>query len=260
MKPRVKKATNTAIAVIPLILFFALWEYAAGAASKGILKPPSSVIIATIDAFFNPKEELLRHTLISFGRIGAGFLLSAAAGIALGLLLGTFFKGLEDVLVPFFRICEKLNPFAIIPVFMIFFGIDTREKIALIFWVCVWPIFLSTREAAKSVDHTLVRAARTMGAGRLKIFKSVIVPFVLPGVFTGLKLAIRTAFFMIVAAETYGASSGIGWYYSRKQGLYNLNLIYGSVLYITCLAILFNFVFSRLEKHFTAWKEAAFRQ
>ncbi|MDR1641094.1 MAG: ABC transporter permease [Clostridiales bacterium] len=259
MKENYKKILNTVIAIIPLIGFFLLWEYVAGQSPKGILKPPSAVIPATLDAMLNPKEELLRHSLISFGRIGMGFGLAAVAGIVLGFLLGTYFKRLERILVPFFRICEKLNPFAIIPIFMIFFGIDTKEKVALIFWVCIWPIFTSTREASKTVDQSLIRIARSMGTSRLKTFKSVIVPYVLPSVFTGLKLAVRVAFFIIVAAETYGSSSGLGWYYGRKQGLYNLNLIYGSVLYITVLAILSEFIFSKIEQRFLGWKQAAFK-
>ncbi|MDR1599082.1 MAG: ABC transporter permease [Oscillospiraceae bacterium] len=253
------KIKRVVISAIPIIAFFALWEFGARFAPKGSLKPPTSVIPATLSALFSKKERLGYQTLVSMGRIGAGFGLAAAVGNTLGFLLGTYFKRLERWLLPFFRVCEKLNPFALIPIFMIFFGIDTKEKVALVFWVCLWPILTTTQEAAKSVDVSLVRAARSMGANRFKVFRSVIFPFVLPSVFTGLKLGARVAFFMIVAAETYGSSSGLGWYYMRKNALYNLNLLYGSVLYITLLAILLNYVFTRLEKRFLTWKTAAFR-
>ncbi|MDR0818431.1 MAG: ABC transporter permease [Oscillospiraceae bacterium] len=247
------------ISLIPLLAFFVFWEIGSHYAPRGVLKPPSEIVIATLGAMFSPKEQLAYNSLISFGRIGMGFALALVVGNILGFLLGTYFQNLERLFMPFFKICEKLNPFALIPIFMIFFGIDTKEKVAGVFWACVWPIITSTQEAAKSVDPKLLRAARAMGASRAKVFFSVIFPYVLPSIFTGLKLAIRVAFFMIVAAETFGASSGLGWFYTRKQAMYNLNLVYGSVLYITGLAILLNYVFSKLEKHFLAWKEAVFR-
>jgi NitT/TauT family transport system permease protein len=201
---------------------------------------------------------LLGHTLKSLARIARGYLLAAALGITLGFLLGTYFSPLERLMLPFFRVCEKLNPFAIIPVFMIIFGIGDEEKIAVVFWAAFWPILFNTRDGAKSVDQTLTRAARTMGAGRLKLLTSVILPYTLPSVFTGLKLAIRVSFFMIIASEVVGATSGLGWYYVQQKILYKLPLVYGSILFITLLAIVFNALFSRLERRFLVWKEKSF--
>ncbi|SHH98469.1 NitT/TauT family transport system permease protein [Sporobacter termitidis DSM 10068] len=255
MKSKIKRAT---IAIIPLLAFFVLWEVGAYYAPRGVLPQPTKIVVAMLHAFVDPKEQLLFQTLESFKRIGLGFLLAGVVGNVLGFLLGTYFRSLERLFIPFFKVCEKINPFAIIPIFMILFGIGMQEKVAIVFWACIWPILTTTQEAAKNVDLKLIAATRAMGASRAKIFISVIFPYTLPDIFTGLKIAIRVAFFMIVAAETIGASSGLGWYYIRKQAMYNLNLIYGSILYITVLAILFNFLFTRLEKKFLVWKEAAF--
>jgi NitT/TauT family transport system permease protein len=253
------KYKDTIISAIPILVFFIIWQVGAKYAPRGVLKPPTDIIVATFKAFFSDKERLAYHSLVSFGRIGTGFALAVIVGNILGFLLGTYFVKLEKLVFPFFKVCEKLNPFAIIPIFMIFFGIDFKEKVAIVFWACLWPIITNTQEAAKSVDPKLIHAARAMGASRLQLFKSVIFPYVLPNIFTGIKLAVRVAFFMIVAAETFGASSGIGWYYTRKQAMYNLNMVYGSILYITLLAIGLNYVFTKIEKKFTVWKQAAFR-
>jgi NitT/TauT family transport system permease protein len=142
---------------------------------------------------------------------------------------------------------------------MIFFGIGTLEKVSIVFWASVWPIITTTRETARSLDNNLIKAVRAMGANRWELFSKVIFPFTLPNLFTGLKLAISTAFFMIVAAELVGSKDGLGWYYMSQQHTYKLDLVYGSVLFITALAILFRWLFGRLEKKFIVWKEAAFR-
>lgn len=242
---------------IAILLFFIVWEIAAGMVPRGVLSPPTKIFEALYKSATG--DILLSQTLISLQRIGMGFLLSFCIAIPVGFLLGTFFKPAEKLLLPFLRLCEKLNPFAIIPVFMILFGIGTSEKVAVVFWATQWPLLFNTLSGARSVDPQLLRSARSMGANRRTLFFKVILPYTLPSIFTGLKIAAQIAFFMIIASEVIGASTGLGWYYIHATAMYNLPLMYGIVLYITVLAIIINRVFGRLEKRFLVWKEASFR-
>ncbi|MDR0813056.1 MAG: ABC transporter permease [Oscillospiraceae bacterium] len=253
------------VAALPIIAFFLLWQLASAYVPRGVISSPVKIAQAMWKELIRVKPAmnmggltLLQHTARSLWRIAKGFALSGSVGIVFGFLLGTYFKSLEKLFLPFFQVCEKLNPFAIIPVFMIIFGIDESEKVAIVFWAAIWPILFNTHAGAKSVDPALVKAARTMGASRFKVFVGVILPSTLPSVFTGLKLAIRVAFFMIIAAELAGATSGIGWFYIQQKVAYKLALVYGSILLITLIAIIFNALFTRLEKHFLKWKEHAF--
>jgi NitT/TauT family transport system permease protein len=261
-----KLAKRFFIAAIPVAAFFLLWQLGAQFAPRGVLSSPTKIASAMWTEFLRVKPAMnmgglsfLQHTVRSLWRIAKGFALASSVGIVLGFLLGTYFKSLEELFLPFFQLCEKLNPFAIIPVFMILFGIGEKEKVAIVFWAAVWPILFNTQQGAKSVDPALADAARAMGAGRFKTFTGVILPYTLPSVFTGLKLAIRVAFFMIIAAELAGSTSGIGWFYIQQKTAYKLSLVYGSILFITLLAIAFNALFSRLERHFLTWKEGVFR-
>ncbi|MDR1908857.1 MAG: ABC transporter permease [Spirochaetaceae bacterium] len=250
---------NTLLSLIPIALFFLFWQAASYQIPRGVLSSPARIARGMYRAFTDPKGEILKHTLISLEHIGLGFLLAGIVGAAFGFLLGTFFKPLERLFIPFFHVCEKLNPFAIVPVFMFLFGIGREQKIAVVFWACVWPVLFNIQEAAKSVDLQLIRAARAMGAGRLKLFSAVILPCTLPSIFTGFRLAIRVAFFMIVMSELLGASSGLGWYYMQQTYKYKLDLMYGSILYITVLTITASFLLGLLEKHFLAWKQKTFQ-
>lgn len=239
---------------IPILLFFVFWEIGAGLVPEGVISPPTKVLhslykSATADVLF-------KETAVSLARVGLGFALSLAVAVPLGFLLGTFFKTFERFLLPFLRMCEKLNPFAIIPIFMIFFGIGTAEKVAVIFWASQWPLLFHTIAGARSVEPQLVRAARSMGATRKELFLKVILPYTLPNIFTGVEMAAQISFFMIIASEVIGASTGLGWYYTNATVRYDLPLMYGIVLYITILAIIINVVFGRLKKHFLVWKEA----
>jgi NitT/TauT family transport system permease protein len=261
-----KYSKKLLIAAIPIVAFFVLWQIGASFAPRGVLSSPTKIAAAMWTEFLRTKPAMnmggltfLQHTTRSIFRIVKGFALAGSVGIVFGFVLGTFFKPLEKLLLPFFQVCEKLNPFAIIPVFMIIFGIGEQEKVAIVFWAAIWPVLFNTQAGAKSVDASLIKAARTMGASRFKLFTGVILPYTLPSVFTGLKLGIRVAFFMIIAAELAGATSGIGWFYIQQKVAYKLALVYGSILFITLLAIIFNALFTRLEKHFLKWKEGVFK-
>ena len=241
----------------PISLFFLFWEIGGRYVPRGVLSSPGRVIHALTEVLSN--GVLLKHTGISLQRVGMGFALAGAAGLVMGFLLGSYFKRLERLFLPFFRICEKLNPFAIIPVFMILFGIGTEQKVAVIFWAAFWPILFNTQEGAKSVDPQMIRAARSMGAKRFRVFTEVILPHTGPSIFTGLKIAARVSFFMIIASEVIGSSSGLGWYYVQQTIVYKLDLVYGVILYITLLAILTNELFRLLERRFLTWKTEAFK-
>lgn len=242
---------------IAILLFFIFWEVGARLVPRGVISPPSRVVVALYESAVY--DMLLSQTLVSLQRIGMGFALSILIAIPMGFLLGTYFRPLEKLLLPFLRMCEKLNPFAIIPVFMILFGIGTAEKVAVVFWATQWPLLFNTLSGARSVDPQLVRSARSMGANRRTLFFKVIFPYTLPSIFTGLKIAAQVSFFMIIASEVVGASTGLGWYYINSTVRYNLPLMYGIVLYITVLAIIINRAFGRLEKRFLVWKEASFK-
>lgn len=239
---------------IPILLFFVFWQIGAGWVPKGVISPPTEVFTSIYRSATS--DVLLQQTGISLARVGIGFALSLAVAIPLGFLLGTFFKTFEKILLPFLRMCEKLNPFAIIPIFMIFFGIGTTEKIAIIFWAAQWPLIFNTIAGARNVDPQLIRSARSMGATRRTLFIKVILPYTLPNIFTGVEIAAQISFFMIIASEVIGASTGLGWYYINASARYDLPLMYGIVLYITVLAIIIHLVFGRLKKHFLVWKEA----
>ncbi|MDR3310854.1 MAG: ABC transporter permease [Oscillospiraceae bacterium] len=267
MNATVRKTLNflrrLVVAAIPILLFFALWEYGVRFLPKGVIAPPSRIFkamfaefIRTVPAPNTANLTILGHMAKSLNRVLRGYALALVCGLTLGFLLGTYFRPLERLMLPFFRVCEKLNPFAIIPVFMIIFGIYDKEKVAIVFWAAFWPVLFNTQEGAKNVDSQLVRAARSMGASKFKLFTGVIVPYTLPSIFTGLRLATRVAFFMIIASEVIGATSGLGWYYAQQGATHNLELRYGTILFITLLAIIFNAVFGGLEKRSLRWKEA----
>ncbi len=244
---------------LSVLLFFGFWEFASrtGLVISVVIPPPTLVVQALINSATS--GELFSHMRVSLGRAGMGFLLALVLAIPAGFVVGTYFKNVEKALLPFLRMLEKLNPFALFPVFMILFGIGNLEKTVVIFWVAQWPLLFNTAAGAKSIDINMIKSARSMGANRKTVFLKVILPWAVPNIFTGIKISAQLAFFMIIASEMMGSSQGLGWYYLSSSQAYQIPLMYGIILFITLLAVIMNVLFTKLEKHFLVWKENSFQ-
>jgi NitT/TauT family transport system permease protein len=260
MKTAIKNIRKTLFGSIAIILFFLFWEAASryGLVPKSVIPPPTKVFTALVRSA--ESGELALHMKVSLARAAFGFLLASAIAIPMGFFLGTFFKTFEKALLPFLRMLEKLNPFALFPVFMIIFGIGNLEKVAIIFWVAQWPLLFNTIAGTRSIEPSMIKSARSMGANKKTLFFKVILPAAVPGIFTGVKISAQISFFMIIASEMAGSSQGLGWYYLSSSQSYQVPLMYGIILFITVLAVIINILFSKLEKHFLVWKEAAFQE
>ncbi|MDR1082563.1 MAG: ABC transporter permease [Coriobacteriales bacterium] len=240
-----------------ILAFFALWQLVTMTQliPRSLVPPPTKVF----EVFFTNLVEgkLTDPTLFSLSNVALGLALAIAVGITLGFVVGLYLRRSERVFLPFFRICEKLNPFALFPIFIILFGIARLEKVMVVFWVSLWPLLFATVDGAHNLERPLLKSARSMGAKRGKLLFKVILPLMLPSIFSGLKLSATLAFFMIIASEMVGANNGLGWLYLVANHAYNLPLMYGIILFITLLAILINVLFSFIERRFQLWKPSA---
>ncbi len=260
MNPAIDKIKKISFGSIAIILFFVLWEAASvfEIVPKAVIPAPTKVFYAL---FISAESgEIWMHMKVSLVRAVFGFLLASVIAIPMGFLLGTFFKTFEKALLPFLRMLEKLNPFALFPVFMIIFGIGNLQKVALIFWVAQWPLLFNTIAGTRSIDPSMIKSARSMGANKKVLFLKVILPAAVPGIFTGVKISAQISFFMIIASEMAGSSQGLGWFYLSSSQSYQVPLMYGIILFITVLAVIINVLFSKLERHFLVWKETSFQE
>lgn len=240
---------------VSIIAFIILWEIAprAGWVPETFISPPS-VVLATIWELL-ADGVLTKHIGVSLGRALIGFFWAIVIGIPLGFFLGGSFKLFERIVTPVVRLLGEVNPFALFPVFIMLFGIGEISKVAMIFWVCLWPILLNTITGVKGVDPLLVKSARSMGVAGWQLFAKVILPAALPGIFHGVKMSSGVAFFMLIAAEMIGASSGLGWLVWNAQINYQIPRLFAATVTISALGLLLNFLFDKLERKVINWKE-----
>jgi NitT/TauT family transport system permease protein len=149
------------------------------------------------------------HLLASMSRVFGGFGLAVLAALPLGLLIGRIPLA-RKTLDPFFQLMRPIPVTAWLPLSMILFGLGPRSAFALVFLGAFFPILLNTIFGVKNVDPKLFEAASMLGCkGNAQFFK-VVLPAALPSIFTGLRLGLGLAWFVIVVGEMTGVPQGLG--------------------------------------------------
>jgi NitT/TauT family transport system permease protein len=149
------------------------------------------------------------HLLASMSRVYGGFGLATLAALPLGLMIGRIPLA-RATLDPFFQLMRPIPVTAWLPLSMILFGLGARSAFALVFLGAFFPILLNTIFGVKSVDAKLFEAASMLGCKGNAQFFRVVLPAALPSIFTGLRLGLGLAWFVIVVGEMTGVPQGLG--------------------------------------------------
>jgi ABC-type nitrate/sulfonate/bicarbonate transport system permease component len=172
--------------------------------------------------------ELWKHAGISLLRSYAGFVLGAAAGIAVGLpvALSGVLRGFCDPLVSLTYPVPKV---AILPILMVWLGTGDASKIAIIALSVFYPVYISAYQGALSVNPLLISAARTFGAGAFRIFLQVMIPASLPAIFVGLRVGLGLSFILLFASELVSANRGLGYLIVQAQMFQRFDIMFVAV-------------------------------
>lgn len=201
-------------AAVPL-LALALWWAATYNKVGGLIPPPSDVALELWDLAFGGiyddafSNTLLTHFVASLSRVYGGFLLAAAVGVPLGLMIGRI-PLVRALFEPTLQVLRPVPVTAWLPLAMILFGIGPRSAFFLVFLGAFYPILLNTVFGVRSVDPRLFEAASMLGASRSSMFPKVVLPASLPSIFTGLRLGLGFAWVVIVVGEMTGVPTGLG--------------------------------------------------
>jgi NitT/TauT family transport system permease protein len=239
---------------IVILFIMIVWEVlpALGLIDQFLLPRFSIVLKSLIGLVLS--GEMFKHIMTSFKRSGLGFLLAVAFSIPVGVFMG-WYKRVERIIDPLLQACRNTSTLALYPVFILFFGLGEASKISIIIWGTVWPVLLNTITGVKNIDPLLIKAARSMGVSKLKLFSKVVLPMASPSILTGLRLSAATAILMLVAAEMLGADRGLGFMIFYNQERYAIPEMFAGIITISILGVLINFFLVKLEKRLTRWKE-----
>lgn len=239
--------------IAAILLFLALWEILprTGLVNPLFIPPFSGVVTALRELYAS--GELVTHTRLSLARAFVGLGAAVLVGLPLGLLLGGWFPRIQTATEPLMELFAQANPVILAHIIIFFLGIGEAAKTFIIAWLCIWPIAFSTITGIRTVDGSLLKAARSLGLGRWQLFRRVVLPSAAPSIFTGLRLAAGYAFIMLVASEMMGGSNGIGWLIVQSQENYHITWIFAGAAVITLLAVATDSLIKLVERRVVVW-------
>jgi ABC-type nitrate/sulfonate/bicarbonate transport system permease component len=238
-----------------LLFFFGLlivWELVAqaGLINPLIVPPLSRILRVFSDLVWSGQIPL--QVAASMKRAAAGYGMAALVFIPLGILMGlsqTVYR-LFEVIVEMLR---PVPPPVMIPVAMLFFGLEDEMKIFVIFFSCAWPILLNTLDGARNVDRVLLNTARTFRLSQWKIIWTVILPAASPQIVTGLKVSLPITLILVVISEMVGSTDGIGYFILDSQRRFRVAQMYAGMLTLAILGYTLNQLFNLLYKLIMPW-------
>ncbi len=241
---------------IGLAVFVVLIAVAEAGTRSGVISaltlPRPSNVLATFGDLYQ-SGLLWKHLLPSLSRLAVGALIGASAGITVGVLIGLF-SYVRSGLVPLVAALFPIPKIALLPLFVIWFGIDEGSKYALIAFGTFTPTVVATYGAVDNVERTLIRMGQSFGLPWLSIVRKIVLPGAMPGILSGLRISLSIAIILLVAAEMIGAEYGIGAYILQAGSVYDLEALFAGVVMLSCFGVIVSSVITLIERRFLAWR------
>lgn len=244
----------SAARLLVIAALLALWELAARLFGDPLFVcPPSAVLAALPPLFADPK--IVAAVGITVVEMVAAFTLAVVAGLSLGMLLGLgeFLKG---ALMPIVLLLYAIPQTTVLPLFVLAFGIGPEAKIAFGVSQGIFPVIVSTVAGAANVPLPLVAAARSMGASRLQILRTIVFPHMVPCFFTGMRLGMTAVLLGVLIAELYVSTAGLGYYTSHFAQSFAPPKLFALIAVLAAIAVTLNELCRIAERRFNRWRYA----
>jgi ABC-type nitrate/sulfonate/bicarbonate transport system permease component len=249
------RRTYTALAfaaelAVPVAILFAWQAWTAHA------KNPEFPRLSTILREFQELwlfAQFNEHVVPSLERIGLGFGIAVVAGVALGLPIGMS-RLTRRLAMPHIEYWRAMPPPALLPISIVLLkDIGNRQKIAFIAFFCLFPVLLNTIDGVRGIDPTLVDTARSYGIPWHERIRRLVLPAALPQIVAGMRTSLSLAVIMMVLAEYFSSTSGVGYVLLISKNTLQLGPMWAAILLIGLLGYGLNLLFLLAERRILAW-------
>ena len=236
--------------VLYLLLWIAITEDGFGIVSSTFFPSPTMVIQAAVTV----GDVLANDIIATLARLFVGFVGGTLVGIGLGLLM-SFSKKVYYFFDPLIESLRPVPVIAVIPFFLLWFGINEVGKILLVLLGVFAIMVVSTVEAVRNIPKIYSQAAATLGASKTDIFRRIILPGIMPQLVGPLRVSLALSFTLVVAAEFMGAQSGLGYRILEARRLFNTDVILLGIVLFGILSGVLDRGLRRLMAYVTRWSE-----
>ncbi|GAB4070943.1 ABC transporter permease [Ancylobacter sonchi] len=235
------------------VLILAAWQFVseAGLVSTYVLPPPTAILAAFHELIVT--GELQSAIVTSSARALSGLVIGGSLGLALGLFAGLWKLG-DDVFDGPMQMLRMVPSIALIPLFIVWFGINETAKIALIITATAFPIYLNTYAGVRGIDNKLIEAGIIFGLDHKKLARRIILPTALPSILVGLRYSAGSSLLALVAAEQINARSGIGYILTIANQNQRVDIIIAGIIVYALLGLALAAFMTFVERLFLPWR------
>lgn len=258
-KAALKKLPGDTLVKVAAVLFpvflVAVWQVVMemGLLDRAVVPSPDSIFAALLD--MARSGTLLEYILTSCRRVIIGFLIGGGLGLALGIPLGLSERA-RNVTSIALGILQPIPPIALIPIFILWFGIGEVSKIAIIAVGSFWSVLLNTESGMRAADPELIELAHALEKSKGEVLRKIIFPAAIPSIITGMRLGFSRAWSCVVAAEMIAASSGLGYLIEFARSLSRSDMMFVGVAMIGLIGLLIDLLMYWLQKALVFWHKA----
>jgi ABC-type nitrate/sulfonate/bicarbonate transport system permease component len=251
LSARTYKSLKIAAEIAVPLAILALWQ-AWSASADNPKFPKLSTILSTFQDMWL-FSQFDTHVVPSLVRIALGFGIAAILGIAIGIPLGLSHWG-RVWAMPHIEWWRAMPPPALLPISIILLhSIANRQKVAFIAFFCLFPVLLNTIDGVRAIDPTLVDTARSYGIPRNALIRRIVLPAALPQIFAGLRTSVSLAVIMMVLAEYFSSTNGVGYVLLISKNTFQLTPMWAAIVLIGLIGYLLNLLFLLFERRVLAW-------
>lgn len=252
---RVKRFTwRLGTFLLPWVALVALW---AALPYTGLVNPalvPSPAAVASKFWRLLTEGTLALDILTSARRVLIGLTCGILVAVPAAFFLGWYppARRVVDPLINFFR---SLPPIALIPLIIVYFGIDELAKVVTLFYASFFASVIVMYEGIVQTNPVFIRVARTLGATDMQLFWRVIVPVSVPHILTALRVALGVSWATLVAAELVAAQQGLGAVIQNASNYFQIDTIYVGIICIGAIAVLMDALVRVIAKRAVSWQD-----
>lgn len=230
-----RRARKLGVQLTSLAVFFSLWQYAGMTTDPVLFATPTRVMEAFVDLV---RTGVLPDALaVALKDLGMGLGLAVVVGLTIGIAMGRNVD-VENALNPYVNFMQATPVIALVPLLIIWFGIDTKTRVAVVFIFSVWAIIISAQAGVKSTPRALMEVARVYHLTEWQIVRQITLPNAVPVIWAGLRIALGKALIGMVVAELLVSLVGIGRLVSDYGQTFQTDYLLASIVSASLVGVI----------------------
>jgi len=240
-----------AIRTASVAVFFVIWEYYGRRMDPIFMAPPSAIFEAAVTLIQSGAlEKAMVQTLWPFA---VGMALTVIVGILLGIVMAQW-RTLEYVLDPFINALYAIPRIALVPLIILWAGLEFAGKVTILVSVAIFPITVNTYAGIRDVRGSMLEIGRAYGATEWQIFWKIVLPAAVPFIMAGVRLAVGLAIIGIIVAEFFTAISGLGGMIVEYANVFATAKLFVPIIVIALIGVILTELVMWLERRMSRWR------